>query len=136
MRCVIWPAHTGTFRPASASRTCVTNGDSVLSRRGGTALMMSANGFFEAQGMHFLDVTMDGASVIAITARMRNALAELSDATVAGEHGVWVFEKNLKIFLAHRVKYAGGIALHLQDDFDLVVKGGSAALFLCRLDDI
>jgi hypothetical protein len=54
---VIWPAHTGTFRLASTSRTCVTNGDSVLSRRGGTALMTSANGFFDCRAKSIVSLT-------------------------------------------------------------------------------
>ncbi len=54
---MICPAHTGTFRPASTSRTCVTNGDSVLSRRAGTALMTSANGFFDWRAKSMVSFT-------------------------------------------------------------------------------
>ena len=81
MRCVICPAHTGTFSPASTSRTCVTNGDSVLSRRGGTALMTSANGFFDWRAKSIVSFTAarsNTASRTGMTTRVATLIASVT----------------------------------------------------------
>src|SRR3954464_5227145 len=80
-RWVICPAQTGTLSPASTSRTCVTNGDSVLSRRAGTALITSANGFLDWRAKSMVSFTAarsNTASRTGMTTKVASLIASVT----------------------------------------------------------
>lgn len=85
-----------------------------------------------------IDVFLEYAGVVAVSAGMRDIFSECAARGVAGDHGVGVAHKRLDVVFAHAVEDAARSAgaLNPQDSFDLVIQGIGTTKNLSGLDDV